>query len=321
MAVVSLLSCSGAPGVTTVALATTAGLTATTVAEPVMVELATSGGVLASQYDLPSEPGLMSLALAIGNDYPDLLEHAQELPGGVPVIVAPPSSSKTSKLLEARAGPLARYLDDVPATIVADCGRVSPTTSLLPLLKLSSLIGLVVRPSRESFQLAATTMAELNDRAGQSLPVGWVLVGPCPWPHSEIASLYGLPVLSAVPDDRTGAEAVAGLRRLRKHSQLARTARSFAEDIAKHLRLASGPEPLSYLEEPGRVDDEPVDGDEPTGQQQVDEEPLDEQPSDEERSAPAPLAGDPALDELADGPTAEELADEGPAADEAVVAR
>ncbi len=262
MTIVSLLSCSGAPGVTTVALATTAGLTATTVPEPVMIELATSGGVLASQYDLPSEPGLMSLALAIGNDYPQLLEHAQELPGGVPVVVAPPSSSKTAKLLDARAQPLAHYLDETPATIVADCGRVSPDTSLLPILELSSLIGLVIRPTRESFQLAATTIGELNDLTAEPLPVGWVLVGSCPWSHDEIVSLYGLPILSVMADDRVGAEAVAGLRRLRKHSPLARSARSFAEDIAKHLRVAPPYRPLAYLEEQsGDPDAADVDAD------------------------------------------------------------
>ncbi|MGH1489766.1 MAG: hypothetical protein ACRBK7_10280 [Acidimicrobiales bacterium] len=249
MTIISLFSCSGAPGATTVALATTAGLTATSVHEPVMIEMAASGGVLASQYDLPSEPGLMSLALAIGNDYPDLLEHAQELPGGVPVVVAPPSSSKTTKLLDARAVPLARYLQETPATIVADCGRVSPATNLLPILELSSLIGLVIRPTRESFQLAATTINELNELTPDPLPVGWILVGHCPWSHDEIISQYGVPVFGVVAEDRVGAEAVAGLRRLRKHSPLARSAQSFAEDLAKHLRIASISRPLGYLED------------------------------------------------------------------------
>lgn len=249
MTVISLLSCSGAPGVTTSALATAAGLTATEVHEPVMIELAESGGVIGSQYDLPAEPGLTSLALALGSDYPELLAHAQELPGGLPVVMAPPSGSKTRKLLEARAEPLAHYLQETPATIIADCGRVSSATSLLPLLQHSSLIGVVIRPSRESFHLAATTVAELNELSPEPLPIGWVLVGRCPWSYDEIVSQYGLPVLSVVADDQVGAEAVAGLRRLRRHSPLARSAQSFADDIAKHLRVSSAADPLGYLEE------------------------------------------------------------------------
>ncbi len=112
---------------------------------------------------------------------------------------------------------------------------------------------MVVRPSRESFHLAATTVAELNELSGEPLPIGWVLVGRCPWSYDEIVSQYGLPVLSVVADDQIGAEAVAGLRRLRRHSPLARSAQSFADDIAKHLRVSSAHDPLGYLEEPRRT--------------------------------------------------------------------
>ena len=253
MTVISLISCSGAPGVTTTALATAAALTATDVEEPVMVELASSGGVVASQYGLPTEPGLTSLALAIGSDQPELLAHAQELPGGLPVVFAPPSSSKTGKLLDAKARLLSQYLQETPATVIADCGRVASTTPLLPILERSSLIGLVVRPSRENFHLAATTSVELSEAATDPLPMGWVVVGHCPWSHDEIIGRYGLPVLSVIAEDRLGADAVAGLRRFRRRSPLARGAQSFADDIAKHLRVTSPSAPLGYLERAGRV--------------------------------------------------------------------
>ena len=247
MGMISLMSCAGAPGVTTVSLATTAALTGTSVPEPVMIEMAVSGGVIASQYDLPSEPGLTSLAIALGGEPPDILDHAQELPGGVPVVVAPPSNSKIVKLVDARAEPLAQYLADAPVTAVVDCGRISSATALKPVLAHSALVGLVIRPSRENFQLSATTLAELDEAMGRPAPVGWVIVGPCPWSHDDIVEEYGLPVLSAIADDHLGAEAVAGLRGLRRRSPLARSTRSFAEDIAKHLRVASPAEPLGYL--------------------------------------------------------------------------
>ncbi len=254
MGVVSLVSCSGAPGVTTVSLATAAALTATPVPEPVMIEMATSGGVIAGQYDLPSEPGLTSLAIALGGEPPDILDHAQELPGGVPVVVAPPSNSKIIKLVEARADPLAHYLAAAPITAIVDCGRISTVTSLKPLLDVSALVGVVIRPSRENFQLAATTLSELNESTSRPTPAGWVIVGPCPWSHDEIVAQYGLPVLTTIADDRLGADAVAGLRRLRRRSPLARSVQSFADDIAKHLKIASPAEPLGYLHPTDPVD-------------------------------------------------------------------
>lgn len=255
MTAVSLVSFSGAPGATTVALATAAALTNALpadqrndrVGEPVLVEMATSGGVVAGWYDLPAEPGLSTLALAIGNDPPELLAHAQELPGGLPAVVAPPSGSRVMKLLGARATALAAYLRDTPATVVADCGRISVDTPLRPVLESSTLVGVVIRPTREDFRLAATALAELNTVAANPLPAGWILVGDSPWSVDEILSQYGLPVLAVIADDANGADAVAGRRRLRRHAPLSRSVQSFADDIVKHLRVAPAHDPLAYL--------------------------------------------------------------------------
>lgn len=261
MTAVSLVSFSGAPGATTVALATAAALTTALserppsgdagsgpeAAEPVLVEMAVSGGVVAGWYDLPAEPGLGTLALAIGADPPELLAHAQELPGGLPAVVAPPSGSRVAKLLGARATALAAYLRETDATVVADCGRISVDTPLRPVLESSTLVGVVIRPTREDFRLAATALAELNTVAANPLPAGWVLVGESPWSVEEIMAQYGLPVLATIADDANGADAVAGRRRFRRHAPLSRSVQSFADDIVKHLRVASADDPLSYL--------------------------------------------------------------------------
>jgi len=247
---ISLVSFSGAPGATTVALATAAALTnalSDEVGEPVLVEMAVSGGVVAGWYDLPAEPGLSTLALAIGNEAPELLAHAQELPGGLPAVVAPPSGSRVTKLLGARAAALAAYLRETEATVVADCGRVSVDTPLRPILESSTLVGVVIRPTREDFRLAATALAELNTVAASPLPAGWILIGESPWSVEEILGQYGLPVLATIAEDHNGADAVAGRRRFRRHAPLSRSVQSFADDIVKHLRVASADDPLSYL--------------------------------------------------------------------------
>ena len=255
MTTISLVSFSGAPGVTTTSLATAAALTTVGVDEPVLVELATSGGVVGGWYDLPAEPGLGTLALAIGGDEaPELLAHAQELPGGLPAVVAPPSGSRVTKLLAARSQALAAYLHDDGATAVADCGRIAVDTPLRPVLEASTLVGVVVRPTREDFRLAATALAELNTVVARPLPTGWVLVGTSPWSSDDIREQYGLPVLAAIPDDGDGAQAVAGRRRIRRQAPLSRAVQSFADDIAKHLRVARDDDPMAYLAPTGTGD-------------------------------------------------------------------
>ncbi len=247
MTVVSLISFSGAPGTTTLAVATAAALTTTSAPEPVLVELASSGGVVAGWYDLPTEPGLTSLALSLGDAASDIMVHAQELPGGLPLVAAPPSGSRIGKLLAARGVSLAAFLRSIPVTVVADCGRVMIDSPQRPILESSTLIGVVVRPNREDFRLAATALAELNTVVDVPLPVGWIMVGQSPWPIDDIIMQYGLPVLATIADDPTGAEAVAGRRRLRRHAPLARSVQSFADDITKHLRVAPVDDPLAYL--------------------------------------------------------------------------
>ncbi|MEM7273167.1 MAG: hypothetical protein AAF547_08825 [Actinomycetota bacterium] len=248
MTVIALVSCSGAPGVTTVSLATTAALTGTDAPEPVMVELATSGGVLADQYDMATEPGLASLTLNLGAEETSLLAHAQELPGGVPVVIAPLSGSKVGKLLQAKVDPLAHHLKATPETVIADCGRISTTSPVLPILRHASLVGIVLRPSRQDFHLAALTLAEINEQLDAPLPAGWVLVGHNPWSSDEILDQYGMPIFTTIADDPPGAEAVAGLRRFRRRSPLARSTHAFAEDLAKHLRVSDAEAPLRYLD-------------------------------------------------------------------------
>lgn len=261
MTIISFASCTGGPGATTTALATAAALMRTDIGEVIFVEAAESGGVVASQYDLPPEPGLTSLALALSSDAPDPLRHAQELPGGLPVVVAPLSASKTTKLLEARGLQLAIYLRSLPMAIVADCGRLSIGSPVVSVLEASSLVGMVVRPTRESFRLAATTLAEVGETTSAPIPAGWVIVGESAWSYDEIITQYGLPVLATIALDRAGADAVAGLSKMRRRSPLARSAQSFADDVVKHLRVSRADAPLDYLQHrPGRDDESGEDG-------------------------------------------------------------
>src|SRR5689334_8533762 len=86
-------SVSGAPGVTTTALALTAAWPpeADGGVRPVMVEADGSGGDLMMRFGLPSAPSLLDVAAAVGKPHPgSLLGAVSELPFGVRVVAAVP---------------------------------------------------------------------------------------------------------------------------------------------------------------------------------------------------------------------------------------
>src|SRR6266702_8439110 len=109
---VAVASLKGSPGVTTFALALAArwptgpgdgGSSAG--ARCVVVEADPSGGDIATRFDLAGSPGLVSLAAAArrGDDPGLVWRHAQALPGGLPVVAAPPGADQARAALAALA--------------------------------------------------------------------------------------------------------------------------------------------------------------------------------------------------------------------------
>ena len=145
-----LVTCSAkhSPGATTLALAASCALAP--VGEdtpPLLVELDTAGGDLAARLGLPTDPGLASLAAASrhGGDETTIWRHANTLPAGGAVVVAPTdpvqclSSSRT-------IGPsLATVLEQAAADAVIDVGRV-PSVSALPEIGRSDWVLVACRP-------------------------------------------------------------------------------------------------------------------------------------------------------------------------------
>ena len=132
-----LASIKGSPGVTTTALALAACWPASW--RRVLVEADPAGGDLAARYGLPLTPGLVSLAAAARRSTdPELVwEHAQELPGGLPVVAGPTRADQAHAALAAvcgadgRAGVLGAFTGRGDVVAVVDCGRLDrdPVTS------------------------------------------------------------------------------------------------------------------------------------------------------------------------------------------------
>lgn len=207
MSLICLASGKGAPGVTLTALGFAAAR-ATAVRKVVLLEADRSGGTLAVRYQLPRQPGLITLAAAgrHGLSRDELWNHAQELPGGLAAIVAPEREDRTSAILRNDGQRLGRWLADISdIDVVADCGRIDSDAVSSGIPSQADTLYLLARPTAEDIQPSAALAAAALD---QGLSVSWVLIGDQPHDPSEIASVTGVPVAAVLPDDRRAAQAM-----------------------------------------------------------------------------------------------------------------
>lgn len=207
---VALCSVKGSPGVTTFTLALAARWPDPE-AECVVVESDPTGGDVAIRFDLPTTPGLVSLAAASRRDTDPRLvwRHAQPLPGGLPVVVSPVGTEQARAALGTLgtdAGVLRRAGDLDRAMVAADCGRLESQSAAAPILQVADHTLLLVRAHTADLAHVATRLATVTQAARQ---LHLLLVGPG---HTagEVTRELGVPVLGTVPDDRRGAAALGG---------------------------------------------------------------------------------------------------------------
>lgn len=225
MAFGSVRSC----GVTTLTL----GLAATwpTDRRVLVVEADPAGGTLAAGSGWPAEPNLVSLAAAArrGGDPVMVWEHCHQLPDGAAVLPAPSSAEQARSALT-MLGPLLGRLSELEADVLVDCGRLDPGSVALDLWDRAERPVLVGRPRLADLQALASWLN--GHRLNRE--VGLVLIGEGPYPDAEITEAIGLDVLSRLPWDPSGAEALvsmsASARQLRM-APLVRSARTLADQL------------------------------------------------------------------------------------------
>jgi hypothetical protein len=212
MPLVALASVKASPGVTTTALAIAAAWPAR---RRLLIEADPSGGDLGPWLGVPPVPGLTTLAAAARHDHGQGLvwQHAQELAGGLHVVVAPVGSGQASVCLATLAGTgvLAPFTRG-PAVAVADCGRLDAASPAMAVAAQAAVTLLVVRPRVSELSHLAPRISGLID-AGLRLGV---LLAPAArrppaeavYGASEIATTLHIPVHASLPDD---ARTVAGL--------------------------------------------------------------------------------------------------------------
>ncbi len=251
MSLICFASGKGAPGVTLTALGFAAAR-ASAGRKVVLLEADRSGGTLAVRYQLPRQPGLITLAAACrhGLIRDDLWDHAQALPGGVPAIVAPEREDRSSTILREGGQRLGRWLADLSdIDVVADCGRIDSDSLTSGVVAETDTLYLVARPTAEDIQPAAALAINARDRG---ISVSWVLIGDRPHEPAEIARVTGVPVAAVLPDDPRSAQAMLEGRSDRggKRSRLARAIAALAARSVETSLAADDAEPRTTSDQP-----------------------------------------------------------------------
>jgi hypothetical protein len=237
-------------GVTTLAL----GLAATWPAERrvLVVEADPAGGMLAAASGWPAEPSLVSLAAAArrGGEPALIWEHCHQLPGGAFVLAAPALGEQARSAL-GMLGPLFARLGELDGDVLMDCGRLDPRSPALGLWERADRRILVSRPRLADLQALASWLE------GHQAPaeVGLVTVGDGPYAEAEIADTLGLEVLSRLPWDPDGSEALVSIpssARALRMAPLVRSARTLADQLTAEPGRTSAPVDVALPAEASR---------------------------------------------------------------------
>ena len=235
MTVITVISLSGAPGVTTLGC-----LVASTWPDPgpvLVVECDASGGDLAARFGLSPAVGWRSLSAAIrrGGPMTPLHPHLQGLPGGLQVLVGagegPPLAADTPEARVARGGPGGGHGDGV---VFVDLGRVSrDRTDTGGWLEEGDQAILVVRDDAAAALRARDRASELLDRTEGR--IGLVVVGGTNFRSCELAEFTGIEALGDVafdPENAALASGASGGGRRFERSRLVESARRIGASVA-----------------------------------------------------------------------------------------
>ncbi|WP_285491135.1 chromosome partitioning protein [Amycolatopsis taiwanensis] len=245
---VVVVSVKGSPGVTTFSVALAARWPAP--ARTLLVEADPSGGDIGVRFSLGSAPSLVSLAAAARrSEDPALLwQHAQALPGGLPVVTAPPDADRARAALSAltdltSGARVVRVPASAPDTaVIVDCGRLDTGSLATPIVRSADAMILLTRAHADDLAHLARRLPALGRWTPH--PV-MLLVGPG-YSSTEVARELGVQPLGRVPDDPRGAAVLCGRPRALRwgrsgpaHSALGQ----LAHKVAKALIAEQAPPP------------------------------------------------------------------------------
>ncbi|MCU1449156.1 MAG: chromosome partitioning protein [Acidimicrobiales bacterium] len=240
MSLVAWVGVKGAHGASTAALAVAGVWPADR--SVLLAELDPAGGDIAARFGLGPDPGLVELGAGFhhGLSAEEIWRHVQTLPGGVGVIVAPPSAQQSHALgpLWSRLGPV---LAELPGTdVIADLGRLEPGSPALEVAAHAHVVVLVARPTIEGVAHLRARVAATVARARVYI----VLVGERPYSAADVEAAAGVPVAGVLADDARAAAMLngePGSPAALSRSPLMRSARAVAAALSAISRSTPTP--------------------------------------------------------------------------------
>jgi hypothetical protein len=204
---IAVASAKGSPGATCFALA----LAVVWSRPVVLVEADPAGGDLGGRFGVPDHPGLASLVVsARHNGGPGLWHtHAQHVPVGADVVIAPASARQA----HAAVAGLAAHLPDAQVDLVFDVGRLAETSPAWPLAGACDELLLISATDVASIDHTAALTSQHCERPRLSV----VLVGDIRFPLAEVTDVLGVPILATVPTDVGTAAVLTGAARPGRH--------------------------------------------------------------------------------------------------------
>jgi hypothetical protein len=251
----------GRPGATTTAL----GLAAAVPGEAgaVVVECDPAGGDLMRRHRLAAVPSLVDLAAAARGAPAsrDLFDRTSQLVTvrevAVPVVAAPAGGAQTRAALPELTATGRAVLAPADRLVVADCGRLTPSSPAWPLLRLADSVLVLVRARVDELAHLREALGELLDAGTGRLFV--LLAHDGVYPAADVADVLSihvaeelardpaaLTVVGPLPTDQRGAAVLGGElfagRRWRRLPLLTAYARLWTE-LAPLLPTASASQP------------------------------------------------------------------------------
>jgi hypothetical protein len=251
VALIALVSAKGSPGASTTALAFTLAWSGRTI----LAECDPAGGDILAGYlsglDIPSDRGLLPLAVAELRDrlneefWSQLLDlDAPKLQRLVLPGISDPQQAGTLRPTWTR---LAAYFAELEYMqphfdVIADCGRLTTSAPPLPLLHRADLVLMVLR--RESLRTVSPLVPaltflrrELTENGAGESALGLVIVGDGKYRRAEVERKLGLPVLAELPTDEKTAIVLSNGGRLAGSRDLLRAAASAEHRIREAIAV------------------------------------------------------------------------------------
>jgi len=231
----------GSPGVTTTVVA----LGSVWPRPTVVAECDPAGGDVALRLRaagggplLPAR-GLVSYAAALRRGTAPLLDHTQQVEGGLEVLVGLDTAEQGAGLIGLWPGVAAGLSREPDADVLADCGRLGPGSPAVEVLRAADLVLLLTRPTLDAVvhlrDRLAVLLPEITS-GGRTPDVGVLVLAPLRHQSAtaEVAATLAqsdvtVPVLGRIVADPDGAAGLNGrpVRRLDR-TWLVRSAREVA---------------------------------------------------------------------------------------------